>query len=475
MEASPGRAPKGAHHRDVDQLPYEGCRKSTATPRPAPLTGASPPRWRRLWWRLRGGLQRLAPALRRGPLRGLRVIAVTGSAGKTTTRRAIEAVLGLPPDPRNYNNAGFIANELWRTPPWRRHRVFEAGIERPGQMARIARLLRPDIAVVTNLASDHRAAFADLAEHRAEKALLVRALGEAGLAVLNGDDPEVRAMAGATRARTVLFGLSAHCAVRATDVRCRGLDGLRFALHLGGRRHPARTRLVGRVMLYPLLAAAAVAAAEGLPPARIVAALATLPPTPGRLEPLPLVRGAWALRDDYKASEEAIDAGFDVFATLPAARRFIVMADLRYVAPARQAAVAARFGRRMAALADTSYVLRGMAAAYRAGYPAGEAGRCVPCADLSEVAARLGPRLGPGDLVLVKARAFLKLERLTRALQGRPSPCRLDECRAVIECAACPFLSTPLAAVPAEALAPLYDFRIGPVLPALAGDAESPP
>ena len=391
-------------------------------------------------------LQALA-ALHRGTLaRRVRIVAVVGSFGKTNAAAAVCAVLGLPPPPNNRNADGSVALRMLRLRPWQRHAVFEVALSGPGQMAQLAAMVRPDLAVVTSIGSEHNRSFGDLDVTRAEKGRMVEALGPGGTAVLNRDDARVLAMAGAARGRVITCGLDPAADVRATDVAIDFPHGTRLTAHVAGRALPVRLRLLGRVMVYPCLAALAVAWAEGLPLDRAVAALEAMPPRPGRLQLLPLPGGAWLLRDDYKSQVETIDAALDVLAEVPG-RRIVVIGSVSEP-PGSQGPIYRRLGTRLAQVASRVVVVGGSfefrnyaRGAVRAGLPrAGlvDAGRSVRAAWEAVRA-----DLGPGDVVLVKGRGDERLDRVALALQGRDVRCTIQPCKLnEIRCENCPKLAT---------------------------------
>ena len=141
-----------------------------------------------------------------------RFIAVTGSSGKTTTVSLLSHILSADfqvrtlADRNSFDNA---ARTLRRMSSQDQFVVLELATEGPGQLERVTRLVKPDIAIVTLVALEHHVAFRSVAAVAEEKAAIVRGLSPTGLAILNADDANVRRMAAATSARTVLFGTSA--------------------------------------------------------------------------------------------------------------------------------------------------------------------------------------------------------------------------------------------------------------------------
>ena len=181
--------------------------------------------------------------------------------------------------------------------------VLEVGIDLPGQMAVYARMVRPDVVVVTSVGSEHNRSLGTLETTRFEKSAMVARLPPLGLAVLNGDDANVLWMRQRTGARAVTFGFGPTCDVRATDVRLEWPRGTRFMLHVGGMKRPVALRLLGRQMVGAALAAIAVALEQGAPVDTVLERLSALAPTSGRLQPVALEDGAYLLRDEFKSGE----------------------------------------------------------------------------------------------------------------------------------------------------------------------------
>jgi UDP-N-acetylmuramyl pentapeptide synthase len=124
--------------------------------------------------------------------RSTRIVAVVGSSGKSTTLRVIAAALGIPAsDTTTYNAWGSVSSAVRRIVPGQRHAVIEVGIADKGQMRPYSRVVRPDVTVVTSIGSEHHRSLGTLDVTRDEKAWMVRVLPPGGVAVLNGDDPNV--------------------------------------------------------------------------------------------------------------------------------------------------------------------------------------------------------------------------------------------------------------------------------------------
>ena len=323
-----------------------------------------------------------------------------------------------------------MSRALLRIRPGQRHAVIEVGIADKGQMRPYARIVRPDVAVVTSVGSEHHRSLRTLEVTRDEKAWMVRSLPADGTAVLNGDDANVMWMAAQTRARIVTFGFGESCEVRAVDARLDWPRGMRFRLVAFGTEREVALRLLGRHMVYPALAAIAVAQVEGVPLDDAIARISALEPTPGRMQPVALPNGVTVVRDDFKSAVETMETALEAFGAIPARRRIVVLGDISEP-PGKQHAAYRRLGAQVARVADR-FVIVGrmhddyMAGARRAGMPE----RCISLAGRTPqaVAADLAAMIEPGDVLLVKGRDTERLARVVLILQGRTVRCDIREC-----------------------------------------------
>lgn len=372
-----------------------------------------------------------------------RVVAVVGTFGKTTTSRAVRAALGL--DPAAHVSANCWEHVARRVLAVRRddaNAVIEVGIAKPGEMAQYARVVRPDVTVVTSIGSEHRRSLRTPEGTRDEKAHMVRALAPDGLAVLNGDDPNVAWMRGETRARVVTFGLDPSNDVVGSDLRLDWPHGMELTVAARGASARVRAPLFGEKMAYPLLAAAAVGLEAGRTLDDVAHHLAHVTPAPGRLQPFALPDDVWVLRDEHKSGYETFHAALDAFAAIEARRRIAVVGDIgeppRPQGPAYRA-LGARLGGIAARIVVVGSMHRRIVGGARdAGMPGEhviDAGRAV-----HDAIALLRGMLRPGDVVLLKGRDTQHLERIWLALAGRTVGCRRVHCDMRGRCDRCPML-----------------------------------
>jgi UDP-N-acetylmuramoyl-tripeptide--D-alanyl-D-alanine ligase len=337
-----------------------------------------------------------------------------------------------------------VAQAVFRVRPADRHAVVEVGIDKPGQMATYARLVLPNITVVTSIGSEHHRSLKTLETTRCEKAEMVRGLSGSGLAVLNGDDPNVLWMRNQTRARVITFGFAESNDVRASDVVFDWPSGMHFTLHANGETRVFRTPLAGRHMVYPILAAVAVALAEGFTLDQIASKLEALKPTPGRMEMVPLANGAILLRDDFKSALETYDAALDTLSEIPAKRRIVVFGEVSEP-PGSQGPIYRRLGERVAGIVfqaifigDSGVWNQFASGIKRGGLPVD--GLINAKNSIRTAIDAVREKLGPGDIVLVKGRSTQRLERVSLGLAGRTVRCDINFCQATLRCATCPML-----------------------------------
>ncbi len=365
-------------------------------------------------------LQALAAHLRRQW--GRRVVAVTGSAGKTTTKEAIAAALGAKfsvlKSQGNLNNAFGLPLQLLRLQPEHEVAVVEMGMNHPGEIAALALIASPDWAVITNVGTAHIENFADgQAGIARAKFELIDALPANGVAFLNCDDPYVSQFGRDFHGRAVYFG-AGPCADPQILEAAEDLAGLHVLYRAGDREGQLTLNLLGAHNASNIMAGLAVALEAGVDLDAAVAALQSLTAGDKRGEVIE-VSGATILNDCYNSNPEALRSMIHTLAARPARRRILVageMLEMGEHGPALHAeagSAAAEAG--LDLVAGVGGNAEHLAAAACKG---GVAALFLPDA---EAAGRwLLLNLQPGDVVLVKGSRGVHLERAIEALTRLP-------------------------------------------------------
>ena len=386
----------------------------------------------------------LAALYRRTLIRQVCVVSVVGSYGKTTTTRAVAAVFGLPLKRYKGRNAGsFLASAVLHTHPWMPNAVHEVGIAKQHQMRRYARVVRPNLVVATSIGVSHHRSLHTLETTRDEKCEMVRSLKASGAAILNADDPNTRWMSTQTAARVITFGFSESSDIRASDARL-SWSGTSFVLHVAGEEHSVCLSLIGRHMVYPALAAVAVASATGISLRSAITALEGLPAMPLRVEPVLLPNGALLLDDTYKSDIETIDVGLEALRAIPALRRIAVLGEITEP-PRPQGPNYVRTGEQAAGIVDHLVYAggrKGFASVRSGARRGGMAESAIEHAHHGpqDAADALSSILQDGDVVLIKGSRVQHLERIALVLRGEVVTCNLRFCRLNISCVTCPNL-----------------------------------
>jgi UDP-N-acetylmuramoyl-tripeptide--D-alanyl-D-alanine ligase len=377
-----------------------------------------------------------------------KIIAVTGSVGKTTAKDCIAAILSsrhrIQSTTGSDNHFHGIAMTLFRVRPWHRYAVIEVGIDRPGQMKWFGRVLRPDVAVWLGTARTHIREYQSLAQIASEKSRLVDALAPRGVAVLNDDDPYVRAYQPPKYARAVRFGSGPSSGVWADSIEAAWPARLSFSVHQGSRSERVETQLVGAHWIPSVLAAIVVGLECGFRLEDAVRPLADVRPFAARLSPQVLANGAVLLRDDFNGSSDTFERALKVLSEAKAERKILVISDLSDTNQHWRHR-SRRIGAKAARCADVGVFVGERAAktaanAVRAGMDPKNAFGFL---SLQEAVEFLKLELRSGDLVLVRSRGVDKLSRLSLALT-QDVTCWRATCRLSEQCDFCSELTRPV-------------------------------
>ena len=354
----------------------------------------------------------------------LRVVGITGSVGKSTTKEMVAEVLSTRyrtlKSPGNLNNEIGLPLTILRLSSGHQRAVLEMGFYVPGEIAFLCDIALPQIGVVTNIGTVHAERAGSQEAIARGKAELVQALPPApeGVAILNFDDPWVRQMEEKTKARVFFYGLSREANLWADNVVGLGLEGIRFRLHYQDETLHVRIPLIGRHSVHTALRAAAVGLVEGMNWQEILEGLHQ-GHTQLRLAAVRSQTGALLLDDTYNASPESMLAALNLLDEL-GGRKVAVLGDMLELGPyersghemvglraAQVTNILLTLGERARLIAD---------AARRAGM------RRTSVLEFSEfepLMEWLKTNLTKEDAVLIKGSHGLRMDRIASMLEAR--------------------------------------------------------
>jgi UDP-N-acetylmuramoyl-tripeptide--D-alanyl-D-alanine ligase len=363
-------------------------------------------------------MQVLATAVRRDW--GKRVIGVTGSAGKTTTKEFVAQVLSTSfrvlKSTGNLNNNFGVPLQLLRIGPEHDVAVIEMGMNHSGEIALLAKIAEPNWAVVSNVAPVHLEHFADgIAGIARAKYELVEALPADGVAILNGDDAYVSQFGRGMDTRAIYYGFGATADVRAEEVVEAGIEGVGFTVVAGEARERVQLALMGRHNIYNALAGIAAGLRSGMTLAACARAVEGMQPSDKRGQIIEW-HGARIVNDCYNSNPRALDAMTDALLAVKAQRHIVVAGEMLELGP-EAAALHAACGARMAEKGVQIVVgVRGMAK-HLAETARAYGAEAVFVETPAEAGAWLRENLRAGDAVLLKASRGVKLEGALEALK----------------------------------------------------------
>ncbi len=353
----------------------------------------------------------------------VRVIGVTGSVGKSTTKELVAEVLSQRyrtlKSLGNFNNEIGLPLTLLRLSEGYERAVLEMGFYVPGEIAFLCELALPEVGVVTNIGTVHAERAGSQEAIARGKAELVQSLppGPQGVAVLNYDDPWVRGMAEQTQAHVFFYGLDSRADIWADNVEGLGLEGIRFRLHYRNETLYLKVPMIGRHSVHTALRAAAVGLVEGLTWQEIVDGLRS-EHVQLRLVAVRTSQGALVLDDTYNASPDSTMAALNLLDELEG-RKVAVLGDMLELGPYEEQGHT-MVGVRVAEVVDqlvTVGPLAGMIAesARSAGMRSEQISEFL---ELPPAIQYLQEHLRENDVVLVKGSRGMQMDHIVTALEA---------------------------------------------------------
>ncbi|MFJ5645856.1 UDP-N-acetylmuramoyl-tripeptide--D-alanyl-D-alanine ligase [Streptomyces sp. NPDC093223] len=357
------------------------------------------------------------------------VVAITGSAGKTSTKDFIAQVLPgtVVATPESFNNEIGLPLTITLADAATDHLVLEMGARHIGDIRDLTQIAPPDVSVVTNVGTAHIGEFGGRDNIAQAKGEIIEALQPGGLAVLNADDAYVREMRDRTQARVVTYGLSEQATIRAQDVTVDGNGHASYTLITPEGSAPVSLQFVGDVQVHNSLAAAAVGRNAGLDTAQIATRLSqALPRSRWRMETTTRPDGVTIVNDAYNANPDSMRHSLDALASMTGGRDQRSVAVLgRMNELGDQARDAHQSVGRYAAGLDLDQIILvgGDEAGWMQEGVTGGGGKAVHLPDQDTALNLLRNTLRPGDVVLFKASRGVQLQQLADTLrQLDPDP-----------------------------------------------------
>jgi len=362
-------------------------------------------------------LQSLGAAARR--LWGKPLLAVTGSAGKTTTKEILAGLLAtrfrVMKSSGNLNNHIGMPLQLLKLEAEHDLAVVEMGMNHAGEIRALGKLAQHDMAVVTTVAPVHLEFFGSLKEIARAKYEIIETLPPGGVAVLNADDDYVCQFGRDFKGKVVTFGIRRAADISAQKIKLNGAEGSTFELVAGSVREQVTFPLVGEHNIYNALAAAAAAMERGVMPSQAAVALSSIQP-PDKRGQIVQIGGATIINDSYNSNPRALAAMIDTLASMKADRRILVAGEMLELGPTSET-LHRECGKHAADKnIDVVIGVRGMAQPLaEAACGAGTQAQFVETPE--QAGEWLARNLRPGDAVLLKASRGVKLEKALAMLQ----------------------------------------------------------
>lgn len=368
-------------------------------------------------------LQQIARFWRR-QLKDLRVVGITGSVGKSTTKETVAEVLSVKyrtlKSPGNLNNEIGLPLSILKLDKKYERAVLEMGFYVIGEIAFLCDIANPQIGVVTNIGTVHAERAGSQENIFLGKSELVQAVPSApnGVAILNFDDPWVRKMEEKTHGKVFFYGLSPEADLWADQIEGLGLDGIRFRMHYGKETLHMRVPMIGRHSIHTALRAASVGLNDGLNWQEIITGLShgrnQLRLVTGRTE-----NGALILDDTYNAAPESMLAALNLLGELDG-RRIAVLGDMLELGPYERQGHE-MVGLRAAQVANVLITLGSRAhiiaeAARRTGL---KPANILEFEEINPIVDWLKKNLTSKDSVLLKGSHGLRMDRISTALEIR--------------------------------------------------------
>jgi len=350
----------------------------------------------------------------------VKVVGITGSVGKSSTKELAHAVLSQRyctfKSPGNRNSTVGLPAALFDLGPEHERAVLEMGMYTAGEIARLCEIAHPEIGVITIIGPVHLERAGSMDTIVAAKQELVEALPAHGTAILNFDDARVMSMARHTSATVFTYGLDSRADVWADQIHSMGLDGVRFTLHHQGENLSLSIPMLGRHSVHTALRATAVGLVDNLSWQEIAAGLTAASAAQFRIEAVPGLNGSTIIDDTYNSSPDSALAALNLLSELHG-RHIAVLGDMLELGTEEEHSHRL-VGRRVADVADLLVAVGPRARviaeeAQRVGMPSGA---IYWFEDAPAAVSLLETIVKEGDMLLIKGSLGMRMDRIVTAL-----------------------------------------------------------
>ncbi len=353
----------------------------------------------------------------------VKIVGITGSIGKTTTKEFTSALLAkrfkVLKSEGNFNNHLGLPLSVLKLRGDHEIAVLEMGMSHPGEIGCLTQIAPPDVAVITNVQPVHLEFLKNMATIANAKKEILEGMKPNGTAVLNGDDPWVNKLSSAWKGEKIFFGFSKNWDISAQNIQKSGLNGMFFELNYGGQREKIKLSSFYDSTLSNFLAAVAVAFVFSIPIADISECSDQLEPAAKRGTVFLLKNDNTLIDDTYNSNPAALESTLKSAAKLPAKRKIAVLGDMlelgedsvKYHVSAGKQVVENGFDLLVTVGPLGKHMAEG---ARERGMPKD---RIHTFEDSLEAAKNLGVLLGRGDLILVKGSRGMRMEHIIEQLK----------------------------------------------------------
>jgi UDP-N-acetylmuramoyl-tripeptide--D-alanyl-D-alanine ligase len=356
---------------------------------------------------------------------GSRVVGITGSAGKTTTKELTAAALSLRGNTLksrgNFNNLIGLPVTLLLLEAQHRFAVLEMGMNHPGEIARLTEIADPEIGVITNVARAHLEGVGTIEDVARAKVELIERMGPSAVAVLNGDDPVLLRAASLFKKQTLTFGKGSKNDVRAENIRASDLGGISFDIRHGMKSFALKLNLPGFQNVYNALAAAAVGLQLGLSSEELIEGLRTFRGMQGRFAITKLAAGVTLVDDTYNSNPFSLRAAIGSMKALAEGGRILVGLGEMFELGKETLKAHLEAGAMVADLGARCFLALGEHAktmiqgAVEKGLPEG---RAMEVRDHAEMEERIRAEMKEGDFVFLKGSRRAGLDKVAERLRA---------------------------------------------------------